>query len=135
MKPRIIFCLLFLFPTDPSLLAFLTSRRQRSEGKTTEAGLVKEKGVACGDIKNSSVEVESGHDEKHVHFSDNVEMITQENGQEIPEVEQSDGGIKIGDVQVSDKWLHMGTLESEKLEWMKDCPTPSAVESKVQPAL
>lgn len=49
----------------------------------------------------------------------------------MPLVEHMDGGIQIGDVKVSNKWLHMGTVESEKLEWMKDCPTPSAVESKV----
>ncbi|XP_078356154.1 RNA polymerase II-associated protein 1-like, partial [Oculina patagonica] len=115
---------------DPSLLAFLTSQRQRNIEKTTEAGSEEEKAVGCHDIKNSSVQVESGHDEKHVHFSDDVEMITQENGQEIPLEEQSDGKIKIGELQVSDKWLHMGTLESEKLEWMKDCPAPRAVESK-----
>lgn len=120
-----------MHPSDPSLLAFLTSRYQRSIEQTTEAGLEEEKAVGCHDIKNSSVEVESGHEEKHVHFSDDVEMITQENGQEIPLVGQSDGRIKIGDLQVSDKWLHMGTLESEKLEWMKVCPAPSAVESKV----
>ena len=53
------------------------------------------------------------------------------NGQEKPLAEHTDGGLKIGDVNVSGKWLHMGTVESEKLQWMKDCPTPSAVESKV----
>ena len=59
-------------------------------------------------------------------------MITQTNGQERPLVEHMDGvRIQIGDIKVSSKWLHMGTVESEKLQWMKDCPTPSAVESKV----
>ena len=59
-------------------------------------------------------------------------MITLTNGQERRLAEHTDGvGIKIGDVKVSSEWLHMGTVESEKLQWMKDCSTPSAVESKV----
>lgn len=120
-----------MLPTDPSLLSFLTSRHQRSKEKTTRIRSEAENKGNCHDIKNSSVKVKSSHDEKHVHFSDDVEMISEKKGQELPLAEQSDGGVKIGDIQVSDKWLHMGTVESEKLEWMKDCPTPSAVESKV----
>ena len=91
----------------------------------------KEQDVDSCDIKNPPDEGKSSQDEKHVHFSDDVKMITQTNGQKMPLVEHSDGGIKIGDVKVSSKWLHMGTVESEKLQWMKDFPTPSAVESKV----
>ena len=97
---------------------------------TTEGGSEEEKREDHHDTKNSSTE-ETCHVEKHVHFSENVEMITQENEQEMLVVEQPDEEIKIGDVQVSNKWLHMGTVESDKLEWMKDCPAPSALESKV----
>ena len=120
-----------MLPADPSLLSFLTSCHQRSKEKTTRSRSEAENERNCHDIKNSSEEVKSGHDDKHVHFSDDVEMISEKNGQEMALAEQSDGGVKIGDLQVSDKWLHMGTVESEKLEWIKDCPTPSAVESKV----
>ena len=97
----------------------------------TETPSGKEQEVdSCGS-KNLCAERKLSHDEKHVHFSDDVEMITQTNGQEMPLVEHTDSGMKIGGVKVSNKWLHMGTVESEKLQWMKDCPTPSAVESKV----
>jgi len=118
-------------PSDPSLVAFLTSWHQTSKEKMTEAPSGKEQKVDSCDIKNPREEGKSSQDEKHVHFSDDVEMITQTNEQEMPLVEHTDGGIKIGDVKVSSKWLHMGNVESEKLRWMKDCPTPSAVESKV----
>ena len=97
----------------------------------TEAPSGKEQGVDSCDSNNRCVERKLSHNEKHVHFSDDVEMITQTNGQERSLVEHTDSGLKIGDVKVSSKWLHMGTVESEKLQWMKDCPTPSAVESKV----
>lgn len=110
----------------------MTSRYQTSKEKITEATPGKEKGVDSCDIKNPCEERKSSYDEKHVHFSDDVETITQTNGQERPFVaEHTDGRIKIGDVKVSSKWLHMGTVESEKLQWMKDRPAPNAVESKV----
>ena len=93
-----------------------------------EAPSGREQEVDSCDIKNPLEEGKLSHNEKHVHFnSDDMEMITQTIAQE----RHTDGEIKIGDVKVSSKWLHMGTVESEKLQWMKDCRTPSAVESKV----
>ena len=74
------------------------------------------------------MDVESNDDGKQVHFSENVEIIKPDNKEETI---IADGCITIGDMEVSSKWLHMGTVETEKLEWMKDCQTPSAVESKV----
>ena len=85
-------------------------------------------------ITSCATEKESGHGGKHVHFSEDVQIITQENEQKIKEQgqqEEPDSGITIGDLKVSSKWLHMGTVETEKLEWIKDCPAPSAVDSKV----
>ena len=68
---------------------------------------------------------------KHVHFS-GVEMISSESGEEDIADQQSDEGVRIGDLKLSEKWLHMDTVESDKLKWMKDCPLPMAVKSKVQ---
>ena len=88
-------------------------------------------------IENASCAAgESSHSGKHVHFSDNVQMIPQENQQGIitanEQHEQSGDCMTIGDLRVSRQWLHMDTVETEKLEWMKDCPVPSAVDSEVK---
>ena len=79
------------------------------------------------------MDIESNRDGKHVHFSENVEIIKPDNKEEtISDHSTADGCITIiGDMEVSSKWLHMGTVETEKLEWMKDSQIPSAVESKV----
>ena len=98
--------------------------------ETTGASSKEEMRIDYQDANNSSTE-DTGHVEKHVHFSDNVEMVTQENEQEMSQEKQSSEVIKIGDVKVSSKWLHMDTVEHEKLEWMKDCRKPSALDSKV----
>ena len=62
--------------------------------------------------------------------------MRQENRQSTVSVneqdEMSDNGMTIGNLKVSQKWLHMDTVETEKLEWMKDCTVPSAVDSKVR---
>ena len=123
-----------MFPSDPSLVAFLTSQQKKSKSKTgnSDTGAKERKEDGChGDNTSCNMEVESGHNEKHVHFSEDVEIIKQEDKEKMIPKEQSDRCITIGDLQVSNKWLHMDTVETEKLEWMKDCPTPSAVESKV----
>lgn len=72
-----------------------------------------------------------GQVEKQVQFNEDVEMIKEGNEQNRIQEKQSSEVKKIGDVEVSSKWLHMDTVEYEKLEWMKDCPPPSALESKV----
>lgn len=63
---------------------------------------------------------------KHVHFDDKVNVILQ-NGSDktIVEVEE------LAEMASSQKWVHMDRVEAEKLEWMKDCPTPSAVRKEV----
>jgi len=110
------------------------SRHKKSDGETTwpDAGVESKKGDDLHDnITSCAVEEESGHGEKHVHFSEDVEIITPKNEQKVIAEGDSDGSITVGDLQVSSKWLHMDTVETEKLEWMKDCPAPSAVDSKV----
>ena len=72
-----------------------------------------------------------GQVEKQVQFNENVEMIKERNEQNRIQEKQSSEVKKIGDIEVSSKWIHMDTVEHEKLEWMKDCPPPSALESKV----
>ncbi|XP_068681600.1 RNA polymerase II-associated protein 1-like isoform X1 [Montipora foliosa] len=121
---------------DPSLIAFLTSRHKNNNCKSelmhadTTVDEREDK-----NIENASCAAgESSHSGKHVHFSDNLQMIPQENQQGIitanEQHEQSADCMTIGDLRVSRQWLHMDTVETEKLEWMKDCPVPSAVDSE-----
>lgn len=63
---------------------------------------------------------------KHVHFDDKVNVILQNSSDKnIVEVEE------LAEMASSQKWVHMDRVEPEKLEWMKDCPTPSAVRKEV----
>ena len=126
----------YLFPSDPSLIAFLTSRQKKTTGESIDIGTTLDgnNGDYHSNITSCTNEKESGRGDKHVHFSEDVQLITQENEQTLMaqgQQEESDGCITIGDLKVSSKWLHMGTVEMEKLEWMKDYPSPSAVDRKV----
>ncbi|XP_029211731.2 RNA polymerase II-associated protein 1-like isoform X2 [Acropora millepora] len=121
---------------DPSLVAFLTSRHKKCDNEEMETDTTakefKDRNVNC----TSSTTNESIWAEKHVHFNDNVQVMTQENRQSAVSVNEqhgnlmSDNSMTIGNLKVSQKWLHMDTVETEKLEWMKDCTVPSAVDSK-----
>ena len=123
---------------DPSLVAFLTSRHKKCDNEEMETDTTakefKNRNVNC----TSSTTNESILAEKHVHFNDNVQVMTQENLQSTVSVNEqhenlmSDNSMTIGNLKVSQKWLHMDTVETEKLEWMKDCTVPSAVDSKVK---
>ena len=122
------------FPLDPSLIAFLTSHYKKSKDESTDAETSVHEGkrdYRHDDSVSCATGEESGHTDKHVHFSEDVEIIAQENGHETIAEKQSDGSITIGDLQVSNNWLHMDSVETEKLEWMKDCPVPSTVDNKV----
>ncbi|XP_022799049.1 RNA polymerase II-associated protein 1-like [Stylophora pistillata] len=116
---------------DPNLVAFLTSRHKKTRVEAMDTTSKEEK-QAGHQNTNISTEENISHVGKHVHFSENSEMIKEENGQNIVSVhdKQSSEVKKIGDVEVSSKWLHMDTVEYEKLEWIKDCPPPNALESK-----
>ncbi|XP_015763602.1 PREDICTED: RNA polymerase II-associated protein 1-like [Acropora digitifera] len=121
---------------DPSLVAFLTSRHKKCDNEEMETDTTakefKDRNVNC----TSSTTNESMWAEKRVHFNDNVQVMTQENRQSTVSVNEqhenlmSDNSMTIGNLKVSQKWLHMDTVETEKLEWMKDCTVPSAVDSK-----
>ena len=85
-------------------------------------------------ITHHKMEEETGLIDKHVHFSEDVQIIEQENEQKMTEQDQqgqADDCITVGDLKVSSKWLHMDAVETEKMKWMKDCPAPSALDSKV----
>ena len=68
--------------------------------------------------------------EKHVHFNEDVSVVgvsdTVQGEQLKSEISQVDE-VK----ELTEKWIHMDNVEAEKLEWMKDCPTPTAMETKV----
>ena len=111
----------------------MRQRKNKDERTHTDTSMERNNGGEFhGHITSCAMDIESNHDGKHVHFSENVEIIKPDNEEEtISDHSTADGCITIGDMEVSSKWLHMGTVETEKLEWMKDCQTPSAVESKV----
>ena len=129
------FLSLTFFLSDPRLVAFLTLRQRKNKDERTHRDTSMDRsngGEFHGHITSCAMDIESNHDGKHVHFSENVEIIKPDNKEEtMSDHSTADGCITIGDMEVSSKWLHMGTVETKKLEWMKDCQTPSAVESKV----
>lgn len=70
-------------------------------------------------------------DNKHVHFDDNIEVRKQDKTLKDKVVEVD----KLTKMAAEQKWVHMDTVEKEKLEWMKDCPAPSAVKKEVKQKL
>lgn len=110
-------------------------KKRNNETMGTETKAVDEKKNSChSNIAPYKMKEETGHIDKHVHFSEDVQIITQENEQKMMEQEQqeqADDCRTVGDLKVSSRWLHMDAVETEKMEWMEDCPAPSAVDSKV----
>lgn len=93
-------------------------QRQSNTAKTTSEA-----------SESMEVETNGNTTSKHVHFHNNVNIIdtqekmTQEKVLEVEELTQ---------MADSQKWVHMNNVEKEKLEWMKDCPAPSAVKMEVK---
>ncbi|EDO48627.1 predicted protein, partial [Nematostella vectensis] len=95
---------------DPALLAFLQSRTKQ----TTEPKL------------NQAIpEPDRSGPEKHVHFANDVSVVSVEGG-----VEQLESVRELVQQTAKQRWVHMDGLEPDKLEWMKDCPPPSAFDQK-----
>ena len=143
---------------DPSLLAFLKSRHQKNLSQTQNAAQEQEnmeieeiKPVSSTDPEtkimsdlyqtkqssqgNNSMDVEmdiaacdnNKVTSKHVHFDDNIKVIKQEETAREVNIEIKE----LSEMAATQKWVNMGTIEEEKLEWMKDCQTPSAVKKEV----
>ncbi|KAK3745680.1 hypothetical protein QZH41_019009, partial [Actinostola sp. cb2023] len=142
---------------DPSLLAFLRSRHQKKLSQTQNAAQEQEnmeieeiKPVSSTDPEtkimsdlyqtkqssqgNNSMDVEmdiaacdnNKVTSKHVHFDDNIKVIKQEETAREVNIEIKE----LSEMAATQKWVNMGTIEEEKLEWMKDCQTPSAVKKE-----
>ncbi|XP_057259957.1 RNA polymerase II-associated protein 1 [Pezoporus wallicus] len=107
---------------DPSLVAFLKSRRGGSEGQKKELKMeqnrqeefVESLSVAQHGVRSSLSMQESGLEES-VREEENMK------------VEITDDDLP---VKPKKEWIHMDNVEFEKLEWMKDLPLPQQKKTK-----
>uniref|UniRef100_A0A8C6ITY6 RNA polymerase II-associated protein 1 n=1 Tax=Melopsittacus undulatus TaxID=13146 RepID=A0A8C6ITY6_MELUD len=107
---------------DPSLVAFLKSRRGGNEGQKKELKMeqnrqeefVESLPVAQHGVRSSLSMQESGLEES-VREEENVK------------VEITDDDLP---VKPKKEWIHMDNVEFEKLEWMKDLPLPKQRKTK-----
>ncbi|XP_031566687.1 RNA polymerase II-associated protein 1-like [Actinia tenebrosa] len=136
---------------DSGLLSFLQSRLQKKtfnknhqeeKMETESEGIIPEQMKNSNGMSNTDDRIqnlkseesmdlekdgyqtnEAGEEKaKRVHFDDKVNVISQNDSEEkIVKVEE------LAEMASSQKWVHMDHIEPEKLEWMKDCPAPSAV--------
>ena len=80
-------------------------------------------------IKEKDVQTEKSG--KYVHFSEDVSVMEHSNSLQGEQFEKEVPNIDEIKELSSLKWIHMDKIEVQKLEWMKDCPTPTAMEMKV----
>lgn len=118
--------------SDPALLTFLQTRLKTKEkneqlDEEMEVQNVCDAHPSVGELKHTLEMI----DTKHVQFEENVSVRQYEKEEEDFVQQMEDGTLRIGDVTLSKNMLHMDKVEEEKLRWMRDCPTPSAVERKV----
>ncbi|NXS18823.1 RPAP1 protein, partial [Mystacornis crossleyi] len=107
---------------DPSLVAFLKSQRGNNEGQKKELKMelnrpeefVESLPVAQCDARSSLSMQESGLEEP-VRKEENMK------------VEMTDDDLP---VKPRKEWIHMDNVEFEKLEWMKDLPSPRQKKTK-----
>ncbi|NWR29168.1 RPAP1 protein, partial [Tachuris rubrigastra] len=107
---------------DPSLVAFLKSQRGNNEGQKKELKMeqnrpeefVESLPVAQHGVRSSLSMQELGLEES-VRKEENMK------------VEIRDGDLP---VKPRKEWIHMDSVEFEKLEWMKDLPSPRQKKTK-----
>ncbi|NWT00631.1 RPAP1 protein, partial [Mionectes macconnelli] len=107
---------------DPSLVAFLKSQRGNNEGQKKELKIKQnrtEEFVESLPVSQhgigSSLSVQELGLEESVRKEDNVK------------VEMTDDDLP---VKPRKEWIHMDSVEFEKLEWMKDLPSPRQKKTK-----
>ncbi|XP_039924071.1 RNA polymerase II-associated protein 1-like isoform X1 [Hirundo rustica] len=106
---------------DPSLVAFLKSQRGNNEAQKKELKMelnrpeefVESLPVAQHGVRSSLSMQESGLEE-HVTREENMKVETMD---DLP-------------VKPRKEWIHMDNVEFEKLEWMKDLPSPRQKKTK-----
>ncbi|XP_037994029.1 RNA polymerase II-associated protein 1 isoform X1 [Motacilla alba alba] len=107
---------------DPSLVAFLKSQRGNNEGQKKELKMelnrpeefVESLPVAQHGVRSSLSMQESGLEE-HVRKEENMKVEIMDD--DLP-------------VKPRKEWIHMDNVEFEKLEWMKDLPSPRQKKTK-----
>ncbi|NXO25865.1 RPAP1 protein, partial [Cisticola juncidis] len=107
---------------DPSLVAFLKSQRGNNEGQKKELKMelnrpekfVESPPVSQHGVRSSLSMQESGLEE-HVRKQENTKVEIMDD--DLP-------------VKPRKEWIHMDNVEFEKLEWMKDLPSPRQKKTK-----
>ncbi|NWR98535.1 RPAP1 protein, partial [Motacilla alba] len=107
---------------DPSLVAFLKSQSGNNEGQKKELKMelnrpeefVESLPVAQHGVRSSLSMQESGLEE-HVRKEENMKVEIMDD--DLP-------------VKPRKEWIHMDNVEFEKLEWMKDLPSPRQKKTK-----
>lgn len=105
---------------DPSIIQFLKSKKSKeSEKKLIEQiDPIQHNDILGTNEMKTDIEMCSDKDMKISDSSDNVKMdCKDENASNIPESPK-----KILEQSKQEGWLHMNTLELEKLQWMEDLP-------------
>ncbi|KFQ30963.1 RNA polymerase II-associated protein 1, partial [Merops nubicus] len=107
---------------DPSLVAFLKSRRSGNEGQKKELKMEETRPEQF---------VESLPEAWHGVGSS---LATQESDLEQSARKEENRSVEITDddlpVKPKKEWIHMDNVEFEKLEWMKDLPSPRQKKTK-----
>lgn len=107
---------------DPSLVAFLKSQRGNNEGQKKELKM---------ELNRPEEFVESLPVAQHGVRSS---LSMQESGLEEPVRKEENMKVEVIDddlpVKPRKEWIHMDNVEFEKLEWMKDLPSPRQKKTK-----
>ncbi|XP_023783936.1 LOW QUALITY PROTEIN: RNA polymerase II-associated protein 1 [Cyanistes caeruleus] len=107
---------------DPSLVAFLKSQRGNNEGQKKELKMelnrpeefLESLPVAQHGVR-SSLSMQESDMEEHVRKEENTKVEIMDD--DLP-------------VKPRKEWIHMDNVEFEKLEWMKDLPSPRQRKTK-----
>ncbi|NXT28112.1 RPAP1 protein, partial [Syrrhaptes paradoxus] len=107
---------------DPSLVAFLKSRRGGNEGQKKELKMEQNRPeVFLESLPVAQCGVESSLSMQEFGMEESVRK------EENMKVEITDDDLP---VKPKKEWIHMDNVEFEKLEWMKDLPSPRQKKTK-----
>ncbi|XP_032221689.1 RNA polymerase II-associated protein 1 isoform X4 [Nematostella vectensis] len=110
---------------DEDTIGTEVDRRDENKGSGAEEGAPEGRGEDKRCITPESRGRSESGPEKHVHFANDVSVVSVEGG-----VEQLESVRELVQQTAKQRWVHMDGLEPDKLEWMKDCPPPSAFDQK-----
>ncbi|NWW76580.1 RPAP1 protein, partial [Climacteris rufus] len=107
---------------DPSLVAFLKSQRGNDEGQKKELKMEQNRSEEC--LESLPVAQHGVRSSLSMQESGLEECVRKE---ENTKVEMTDDDLP---VKPRKEWIHMDNVEFEKLEWMKDLPSPRQKKTK-----